>query len=184
MKRAFDLTVSAFALMVSAPLFGAIALAVFLDDGSPVIFEQKRVGRGNQLFKIRKFRTMRNGMRSAPSRETAGKDCYTRIGRFLRRMSLDELPQLVNIFEGTMSFVGPRPLIPEENAIRQLREEAGVYAVLPGLTGWAQVNGRAKCSDTEKVALDAEYIKNQSMPLDIKILFKTVLQVLTRKDVE
>jgi len=183
-KRAFDLVMSVLALLLLSPVLGVVALVVFLDDGAPVVFKQNRVGRGNELFKVYKFRTMRRETRNAGFHEMRGTDCFTRTGKLLRALSLDELPQLVNILKGEMSFVGPRPLIPEEGEIRRMRAEAGVYAVLPGLTGWAQVNGRANVSDSEKVALDREYIEKKSFWLDMKILVRTAFQVLTRKDVE
>ena len=183
MKRAFDLTMSILALLLLSPLLAVVSLVVFLDDGAPVVFRQDRVGKGNALFKIRKFRTMRRETKNTSQSELRGEDCLTRTGKLLRSLSLDELPQLLNILAGQMSFVGPRPLIPEEDKIRQLRLAAKVYSVLPGLTGWAQVNGRANVSDEEKVALDKEYIERQSFWLDMKILAKTLVQVLASKDV-
>jgi len=183
MKRAFDVVMSVLALLLLSPLLGMVALIVFLDDGAPVVFRQNRVGKDNELFKVYKFRTMRREMRNIAQNELRGGDHLTRTGKFLRMLSLDELPQLLNILTGRMSFVGPRPLIPEEEEIRQLRMQANVYSVLPGLTGWAQVNGRANVTDEEKVALDREYIEKKSFWLDMKILVRTAFQVLTRKDV-
>jgi len=183
MKRLFDAVMSALALIALSPLLGAVALLVLLDDGRPVIYRQARVGKGNELFMVRKFRTMRKDTSNRAQSEMQGEDCYTRTGRLLRALSLDELPQLLNILEGAMSFVGPRPLIPEEEAIRSMRAKAHVFDVLPGLTGWAQVNGRANVTDEKKVALDAEYLRRQSFWFDIKILFMTVFQVVRRKDV-
>ena len=183
MKRLFDIAASVSALVLLSPLLAMVALLVFLDDGAPVVFRQSRVGKNNELFKVYKFRTMRRETKNTAQSELRGGDCLTRSGKFLRMLSLDELPQLLNILGGQMSFVGPRPLIPEEMEIRQLRLDAGVYAVLPGLTGWAQVNGRAHVSDEAKVALDSEYIAKRSFWLDIKILVKTFGQVLTSKDV-
>jgi len=182
MKRFFDTAASIFALLLRSPVLGMVSLIVFFDDGAPVVFKQNRVGKNNELFKVYKFRTMRRETRNAGFHELRGTDCFTRSGRLLRKLSLDELPQLVNILKGEMSFVGPRPLIPEEGEIRRMRAEAGIYAVLPGLTGWAQVNGRANVMDDEKVTLDREYIEKKSFWLDMKILVKTAWQVLTRKD--
>ncbi len=183
MKRCFDVIMSVLALLALSPVLGAVVLIVLIDDGWPVIFRQNRVGKDNQLFEILKVRTMRRETKNCAQNEIKDTAAYTRTGKLLRALSLDELPQLWNILKGQMSFVGPRPLIPEEDAVRRLRAEAGVYAVLPGLTGWAQVNGRANVTDEEKVALDMEYIHNRSFWLDIKILVKTALQVVTRKDV-
>ncbi len=184
MKRAFDVFFSLLALLLLLPLFGAVALVIFIDDGAPVIYRQPRVGKGNQLFDISKFRTMRKGTRNAAASEMKGEDCYTRSGRLLRKLSLDELPQLWNIFTGDMSFVGPRPLIPEEEEIRALRAAADIYDLSPGLTGWAQVNGRATLSDEEKVRLDAEYRQKRTFGMDLLILFRTAAQVIVGKDVE
>ncbi|MCL1952586.1 MAG: sugar transferase [Oscillospiraceae bacterium] len=183
MKRLFDVVASITALLLLSPVLAVVSLIVFLDDGAPVVFKQNRVGKGNGLFQVYKLRTMRRETRNMAQNALRGEDCLTRTGRLLRSLSLDELPQLVNILKGEMSFVGPRPLIPEEEEIRRMRAEAGVYAVPPGLTGWAQVNGRANVSDEEKVALDREYIERQSFWLDMKILVRTAGQVLTRKDV-
>jgi len=183
-KRAFDLVMSALALALLSPLLGAVALIVFIDDGPPVLFRQKRVGRGNELLEVRKFRTMRRETRNAGFHEMRGTDCFTRTGMLLRKLSLDELPQLWNILKGEMSFVGPRPLIPEEGEIRRMRAAADIYSVLPGLTGWAQVNGRASVTDDEKVALDAEYLERRSFWFDMKILWMTAWQVVVGKNAE
>ncbi|MDR2753488.1 MAG: sugar transferase [Oscillospiraceae bacterium] len=183
MKRLFDAAMSLLALVLLSPLLATVALVVFLDDGGPVIYRQQRVGKGNELFWIRKFRTMRKDTKSCAQQELKNEDCRTRSGKILRALSLDELPQLWNILKGEMSFVGPRPLIPEEKEIRQLRAQAGIFDLLPGLTGWAQVNGRANVTVEEKVALDAEYRAKHSLWMDVKIFFRTFLQVLARKDV-
>ncbi len=183
MKRFFDLLFSVTALILLSPLSAVIAAVIFIADGRPVVFKQDRVGKGNKLFKIRKFRTMKNGTRNAAKKELTEYDsCVTSFGKFLRKTSLDELPQLINIIEGTMSFIGPRPLIPEETEIRKLREEYGVYSVLPGVTGWAQVEGRDMISDEEKAAYDKEYVERRSLLFDIKILLKTVAVVFTGKN--
>ena len=171
------------ALLLLSPLFAVIAVIILVSDGRPVVFSQDRVGKGNKLFKVRKFRTMKNGTRNVAKKDLSEYDsCVTKFGRFLRKTSLDELPQLVNIIEGTMSFVGPRPLIPEEEEIRRLREQYGVYSVLPGVTGWAQVEGRDVITDEEKAAYDKEYVERRSLGFDIKILFKTIAVVLTGKN--
>ncbi len=182
MKRLIDFLVGFFGLIILSPVFLAVALAILITDGSPVVFKQDRVGKGNKLFKIYKFRTMRNdtGDRATVDIENLD-DATTKIGKILRKTSLDELPQFVNLVNGTMSLVGPRPLIPAEDEIRKLREEYGVYNVLPGITGWAQVNGRDDVSIEEKALLDKEYVEKQSLMFDIKILFRTVKMVLTRE---
>ena len=183
MKRAFDVLASVSALLLLSPLLGIVALIIYLDDGAPVVYRQQRVGLGNELFTIFKFRTMHRETKSIAQNDIKSEARYTRTGRLLRGLSLDELPQLWNILRGDMSVVGPRPLIPEENTIRELRAAADIYSVPPGLTGWAQVNGRANVTIEEKVALDREYIENKSFWLDMKILAMTAIQVITRKNV-
>ncbi len=184
MKRAFDFTVSLLLIIILFPVFVLLSLIVLIDAGTPVIFRQYRVGKDNKLFYIYKFRTMRRNTRNAATADLKDADKYiTKSGKFLRKTSLDELPQLVNVLLGDMSFVGPRPLIPEEKEIRELRKKYNVYSVRPGITGLAQVNGRDNLSIDEKALFDKEYIDKQSILLDIKILFKTVLVVLKRENI-
>ena len=184
MKRAFDIIMSLGAIIVLSPVFLITALLVLSADGAPVIYKQKRVGKDAKLFTIYKFRTMKNGTRIAATNDlTESQDQIIAFGGLLRKTSLDELPQLVNILKGDMSFVGPRPLIPEEKDIHELRLEHGVYAVRPGLTGLAQVNGRDKVSIEEKVRLDSEYVNTRNLGLDIKIFFKTFVNVFKMSDV-
>ena len=182
MKRAFDFLIGLFGIIVLSPLFVVIIIAILLDDGSPAIFTQERVGKDNKIFKIYKFRTMKKGTGDYATADIKDLDDKTTpFGRFLRKTSLDELPQFINLVNGTMSLVGPRPLIPSEKQIRKLREELGVYSVLPGITGWAQVNGRDDVSVEEKARLDKEYVDKQSIAFDIEILLKTVKMVITRE---
>lgn len=182
MKRAFDIVSSFFAIVIFSPLMLIIALCILLDDGVPIIFKQKRVGRNNELFEIRKFRSMKKGTRSCATHElTDSDDVITKTGKFIRKLSLDELPQLFNILGGSMSVVGPRPLIPEEDKIRKMRAEKGIYSLRPGITGLAQINGRDLVSDEQKVDYDYQYLKTQSFFGDIKIIFQTVGVVLARK---
>ncbi len=184
MKRFFDFTVSLLLIIVLSPIFLIISLIVLIDAGSPVVFKQYRVGKGNKLFYIYKFRTMKNNTRNTATAKLKEADRQiTKSGRFLRKTSLDELPQLVNVLLGHMSFVGPRPLIPEEKEIRNLRKKYDVYSVRPGITGWAQVNGRDMLSNKEKALFDKEYIDKQSLWFDIKIMFKTVAVVLKRENI-
>lgn len=184
MKRFLDVLLSLLAIIFLSPLMLVICLIIICDDGMPVIFRQDRVGRGDKLFKIKKFRTMKNGAPNLSTADFEESDEYiTRSGKFLRRTSLDELPQLFNVLAGDMSFIGPRPLIPDESHIRDLRREYGVYSVRPGVTGWAQVNGRDCLSDEEKARYDREYIERRSLAFDTKIFFRTIKVVLTGKDV-
>lgn len=184
MKRIFDFIAALLLLILLSPLFLAIGLIILIDDGGPIIFKQYRVGKGNKLFYIYKFRTMKNGTRNVASGELGESDqSITRSGKLLRKTSLDELPQLFNILKGDMSFVGPRPLIPEEKEIRVLREKYNVFSVRPGMTGLAQINGRDTLDDEEKASFDRYYVNARSLLLDIRIIFKTVVVVLTGKNV-
>lgn len=184
MKRVFDFIISLFALIILSPLFLLVALIILIGDGTPVLFRQKRVGKNNELFTIYKFRTMKRGTENVASGKLENANAkITKFGRILRATSIDELPQLFNILNGTMSLVGPRPLIPEETEIRKLREKYNVYSIRPGITGWAQVNGRDNISLEQKALLDKEYVEKQSLGFDIKILIMTVLKVLRRDDV-
>lgn len=184
MKRFLDVFLSLAAIIVLSPLLLIISIIILIDNGTPVIFTQDRVGKDDKLFKIKKFRTMRTDAPNVATAELEQSDKYiTRSGKLLRRTSLDELPQLLNVLKGDMSFVGPRPLIPEESHIREIRREYGIYSVRPGLTGWAQVNGRDCLSDEEKAEFDREYIEKESLWFDTKIFFRTIWVVLTGKDV-
>lgn len=185
MKRIFDFIVSLISIILLSPLFLIICVGILIIDGNPVFFRQERVGKDNKLFIVYKFRTMRNGTGDYATWELDNAESkITKTGRFLRSMSIDELPQLFNILNGSMSLVGPRPLIPAEKEIRELRAEYGVYSVAPGITGLAQVNGRDNLTYKEKALLDKKYVEEQSFWLDIKIIFKTVLKVLRRDDVK
>lgn len=184
MKRALDIIMSLGAIVILSPVFLAVALAVLITDGSPVIYKQKRIGKDAKLFTIYKFRTMKNGTRVAATNDLKEAESQiTAFGNILRKTSLDELPQLVNILKGDMSFVGPRPLIPEEEDIHKLRLEQGVYVVRPGLTGYAQINGRDKVGIEEKVRLDKEYVENHTLAFDAKIFLKTFINVFKMSDV-
>ena len=195
-KRAFDLTATAMAVIVLSPLFLILSVIVYLGDPGAVIYGQERIGKNGKPFKMWKFRSMyRNADQMIDQLSEEQKRQYhtefkidndpriTPVGNFLRKTSLDELPQLFNVLAGDMSFIGPRPLIPEESHIRELRREYGVYSVRPGLTGWAQVNGRDCLSDEEKAEYDREYIERRSLLCDAKIFFRTIWVVLTGKDV-
>ena len=179
MKRVFDFSAGFFGLLLLSPLFILISVCILIDDGKPVFFRQDRVGKDNKIFKIYKFRTMKNGTGDFATNSLKDKKHkITSFGSFLRKTSLDELPQLLNLVNGTMSVVGPRPLIPSEEEIRKLRAENGIYDVMPGITGWAQINGRDEVSLEEKVRLDKEYIEKRSFAFDLKIIFLTVKSVI------
>lgn len=185
MKRAFDVIVSLISLIILSPLFLVISLLIIAWDGHPVFFKQDRVGKNGKIFKVYKFRTMRNGTGDFATADLSNaEEKITKTGRFLRSTSIDELPQLFNILNGTMSLVGPRPLIPAEKEIHELRKKYNVYSVTPGMTGWAQVNGRDNITSDKKALLDKEYVEKQSFMFDIKILFMTVGKVLKRSDIK
>ena len=184
MKRVFDFIISLFALIILSPLFLLISLTILIGDGKPVLFRQKRVGKNNELFTIYKFRTMKRGTENVASGKLENANAkITKFGRILRATSIDELPQLFNILNGTMSLVGPRPLIPEETEIRELREKYNVYTIRPGITGWAQISGyRGDSSIKGRIECDLYYIENWTMGLDIKIMFLTIFKGFINKN--
>lgn len=167
-KRAFDVVSSTCGMIVLSPVIVGTALAVKLTSPGPVLFKQQRVGRGKRLFNIYKFRTMRTDTPNLPSHMINANDWFTPIGATLRKFSLDELPQLWNIFRGDMSVVGPRPALWSQFNLVAARDGVGANDVRPGLTGWAQINGRDEISIEDKVALDGEYVKRRSVAFDLK----------------
>lgn len=183
MKRVCDILISSLLIVILFPIMIIVGVIIFIDDGAPVIFSQERVGFKGKVFRIYKFRTMKKtSPKYMPSANLQNPYSYmTRTGRFIRASSLDELPQLINILKGDMSLVGPRPLIVREKTLHKLREKNNVYSVRPGLTGWAQVNGRDCVNIVDKVKLDKEYVDNQSLLFDLKIMIKT-FSVIFKKD--
>lgn len=181
MKRIFDVAVSLFlAIFLIIPL-AFLALLVRLSSPGPALYWCDRVGQHNNLFKMPKFRTMYIGTPTVASDLlNEPKNYITPIGKFLRKTSIDELPQLWSIIIGDMSFVGPRPALFNQSNLIKLRTDAGVHKLLPGLVGLAQVNGRDEISINEKVNLDIEYIKNQSLLLDVKIIGLSLAKVLLK----
>lgn len=180
-KRAFDVTVAGSALVAFSPILAGTALLVRTTMGSPVLFRQKRPGKGGRPFYVYKFRTMTDE-RDAAGNLLPDEQRLTRLGKFIRSTSLDELPQLLNVLKGDMSLVGPRPLL-MQYLDRYTPEQARRHDVLPGITGWAQVNGRNAIRWEEKFELDTWYVDNWSLWLDLRILALTVLRVLQRKGV-
>lgn len=179
MKRLFDLAVALVAAVFLALPIVFVALVVRLTSPGPVLYWSDRVGRYNRIFKMPKFRSMRIDTPAVATHLLQNPDQWlTPIGSFLRKSSLDELPQLWSILKGDMSFVGPRPALFNQEDLIGLRTEKGVHQLVPGLTGWAQVNGRDDLPISLKVQLDAEYLKHQSMFFDLKILWMTALKVL------
>lgn len=181
MKRLLDVVASGLGLLLLSPVILVVALLVRLKLGSPVFFRQKRPGKDGLPFAMVKFRTMRDAV-DAQGNTLPDKERMTRLGGFLRSTSLDELPELWNVFKGDMSLVGPRPLLMEYLPLYSA-EQARRHEVRPGVTGWAQVNGRNALSWEEKFQLDVWYVDNRSLWLDIKILFLTVKKVLMRDGV-
>lgn len=175
MKRLFDIVVSFIALIFLSGIIGVTALLIQLKIGSPVIFKQKRPGKKGEPFYVYKFRTMTNE-RDRDGELLPDEVRLTAFGKLVRKLSLDELPQLWNVFKGDMSFVGPRPLLMEYLPLYN-EHQARRHEVRPGITGWAQVNGRNAISWEQKFDYDVWYVDNQSFWLDIKILFMTVLKV-------
>jgi len=167
-----------------SPILLIVAITIIVDDGFPVLFRQKRMGQNNAHFWIYKFRTMK---KDAPDIATHlvkdGTSLYTSIGPFLRKFSFDELPQLINILKGDMIFIGPRPALYNQDDLIALRTQAGVQTLMPGVTGWAQVNGRDELSIPDKVKMDEYYLINKSLWLNIKILFMTVFKVFKTEGV-
>lgn len=184
LKRGFDILISLAALAVAWPLLVAIGVAVRLDSPGPAIHWSKRVGRGNRIFPMPKFRSMRTDTPDVATHllEDPGR-WVTPLGRFLRRSSLDELPQLWSVLKGDMSLVGPRPALFNQDDLVALRTAEGVDALRPGVTGWAQVNGRDELPIVEKVRLDREYLERMSFGFDLAILVATARVALTGRGV-
>lgn len=180
-KRMFDISASILMVLVLLPIFIVVALAVWLSLGRPVLFRQVRPGLNGRAFTMYKFRSMSNA-RDSNGRLLPPEERLTSFGRFLRSTSLDELPELINVIKGDMSLVGPRPLLLEYLPL-YTSEQARRQDVRPGITGWAQVNGRNAISWEERFALDVWYVDNWSFGLDLKILYLTLLTVLRRDGV-
>ena len=181
LKRILDIALAAALLFLLAIPMCFIALAIVLDSDGGAIFRQRRIGREGREFVCYKFRTMYSfAPDSCPkSRLSEPQKYVTPVGRFLRRTSLDELPQLFNVLTGDMSLVGPRPLVAEEGEIHGLRRRCGVYRIRPGITGLSQISGRDDIGDVEKVRLDRKYARNVSLGADVRIIFGTLLHAAT-----
>lgn len=184
MKRVFDLVVALIASLLLLIPIGLVALMVRLTSAGPIVYWSDRVGRHNKIFKMPKFRTMRVDTPAVATHLLPDpKQFLTPVGSFLRKSSLDELPQLWSILKGDMSFVGPRPALFNQYDLIELRSRHGVDGILPGLTGWAQINGRDELPIVDKVKLDVEYLQRRSLALDLRILFLTFLKVVRRDGV-
>ena len=173
-----------FLLVVLFPLFLIVSLVIFMEDGFPVFFKQKRVGINHSFFSIYKFRSMKKNTPNVATHLLTNPEQYLlKIGKFIRKTSLDELPNLINILKGEMVFVGPRPALYNQDDLMKLRVATGVSKLKPGITGWAQINGRDDISIEKKVQLEQEYLNKRSTLLDIEIIVKTFTNVLFSKGV-
>lgn len=185
LKRLADLVLSALGLVTLCIPLLMVMLVIYMDDPGPVFFSQYRVGRGGRHFKMYKFRSMRvDAPHELSTAEVKDPKAYiTRVGKFIRKYSIDELPQLFNVLIGDMSLVGPRPLILKEQDMHDLRNQYGVYSVRPGLTGFAQINGRDLVTTEQKVYWDVKYLQEYGFLTDVKILLGTIPKILSHADV-
>ena len=185
MKRIFDLVMASFLLCFLSVQIIFVGLFVKLTSEGPVLYWSNRVGINNSIFRMPKFRTMRIDTPAIATHLMKNPESYlTPIGPFLRKFSLDELPQLYSILKGDISFVGPRPALYNQDDLVELRTKKGIHRLIPGITGWAQVNGRDELPIPVKVEFDEYYLKNRSFLLDLKILLMTVIKVLSREGVK
>lgn len=183
-KRLLDLVMALGLFLFLAPVIVVLVVAIRLTSPGPAIYWSSRMGRNNQLFRMPKFRTMQLGVPELATHLLPQPDtCVTPIGSVLRSSSLDELPQLWSIFKGDMSFVGPRPALFNQFDLIALRTDHGVHRLVPGLTGWAQINGRDELPIADKVVLDAEYLRRRSFGFDFRILVRTVRKVIGREGI-
>lgn len=184
-KRFLDIVISLLALVVLSPVLLIVAGLIKLDSPGPVLFAQKRFGKDRSFFRIYKFRSMRTDTpKDVPTDDLKGANSFiTPLGNVLRKTSLDELPQLWNILKGDMSLIGPRPALWNQDDLMALRDRYGASMIRPGLSGWAQVNGRDALELDEKARLDGEYAKNVSFRFDVKCLWMTFVKVIRREDI-
>jgi len=177
--RSFDISLSVLLILLLTPLFLTLALLIKMTSKGPVLYWSQRVGKNNKLFRMPKFRTMRNDTPQIPTHLLSNPTAYlTPIGSFLRHTSLDELPQLFSILVGDLTFVGPRPALFNQDDLVALRTEQGVHVLVPGLTGWAQINGRDELPIPIKAQFDYEYLQRRSFKFDLYIIFKTAFKVV------
>ena len=185
LKRFFDISLALFLLGLTGIPMLFIALAIKLTVPESVLYWSDRAGSNNKIFKMAKFRTMKLNTPPVATHLLKDPDIFlTRIGRFLRKTSLDELPQLFNVLKKDMSFVGPRPALFNQNDLIELRTKRNVHTLIPGITGWAQINGRDELPIPVKVKLDEHYLKNKSLLLDLKILLLTILKVIKKEGIQ
>ena len=180
----FNRIFALFIVFIFSPIFLIIGLIIIIEDGFPIFFTQKRVGVNYSFFYIYKFRSMKRNTPNIATHLLVNPPFYLlNIGKFIRKLSMDELPNLINIIKGEMVFVGPRPALYNQDDLMELRISAGVDKLTPGITGWAQINGRDEISLTEKVSLEKEYLEKKSLIFDFKIIILTFSNILFSKDV-
>lgn len=181
----FSRILALFLFLILFPFISIIGVVILIEDGFPIFFEQKRVGVNCSFFRIIKFRTMKKDTPNVATHLLVNPDSYLlKSGKFLRKTSLDELPNLLNIIHGDMNFIGPRPALFNQNDLMELRIMHGVESLKPGITGWAQVNGRDEISIEEKVKFEKEYLVKKSLKLDLLILIKTIFNVTIVKNIK
>jgi O-antigen biosynthesis protein WbqP len=173
MKRFFDVIVSALVILIFSPFWLMIGLLIKLNDGGPIMFKQKRIGKDGHEFHFMKFRSMPVNTPNVVSTQTAVLK-VTPIGKIIRRTNIDEIPQLINVLKGDMSIIGPRPSLPSQRSLRELRKQNGSLKLRPGLTGWAQVNAYDYMPEEEKASLDGEYYQKFGLWMDLKIILGTI----------
>lgn len=185
LKRVIDFILSLIGLIVLSPVFIILCIWIKLDSKGPIFFRQKRVGKNKKHFNILKFRTMYiDTPKDMPTHMLSNPDQYiTKVGKFLRKTSLDELPQIINILKGEMAIIGPRPALWNQDDLIAERDKYGANDIKPGLTGWAQINGRDELEIDVKAALDGEYVRRMSFPFDVKCFFGTITSVLKHEGV-
>nr|WP_020061477.1 sugar transferase [Bacillus sp. 123MFChir2] len=185
-KQGIDFILSIVGLVLLSPVFLLLILCIKLDSKGPVLFKQRRIGKDKQEFYILKFRTMRiDTPKDMPTHLLENPEAYiTKVGKFLRKTSLDELPQIINIIKGEMSIIGPRPALWNQYDLIEERDKYGANDVSPGLTGWAQINGRDELPIDIKAELDGEYVKRMSFIFDVQVFFKTIFSVVRSEGVK
>ena len=184
-KRLIDITFSMLGIIILSPVLIVVSILIKLESRGPIIFKQLRAGKNSKPFYIYKFRSMKIDTPNIATNDFTNASYYiTKIGKFIRKTSLDEMPQLFNILKGDMSIVGPRPVILEESELIELRQAHNIDKILPGITGWAQINGRDNIGNKEKVKYDYEYLSRKSVLMDVYIILMTALKVLKRSDIK
>ena len=176
--------ISLVVLLLLFPIFFIVSILILIEDYFPIFFFQKRIGVNNRIFKIIKFRSMKKSTPNVATDLLENPEKYIlKLGKLIRKLSLDELPNLINILKGDMNFVGPRPALPSQTELNLKREQLGIHKLKPGITGWAQINGRDEISIDKKVELDYYYLQNKSFFFDLKIIFLTIIKVFKKSNI-